>query len=147
MSPKHFGQGLQERDPPLQTPLFFQNLRQAMATAATFAGSEKEFLFELRPELSHDLEAAQRWFSDCTNPKRREHFGWDHLMRAMAYLRKRNCHILADFFGDLTGYKLVPVTPKSRRQHLIEQQIRKLEEAASLQAELDRLDDDSRAAG
>lgn len=147
MSPRRFGQGSQAGDPPLQTPLFFQNLRQAMATAATFAGSQKDFIIAMRPELEHDVEAAQRWFDDCTNPTRRAHFGWDHLMRAMAYLRKRNCHILADFLGDLTGYKLVPVTPKSKRQMLIEQQIQKLEEAAALQAELDRLNDNTQAAG
>lgn len=85
-----------------QLSFFEPQLTDVLADMVTALGGAKKVGCKLRPDMEPD--AAQRWLNSCLDPKRREKFDPDDLLRLLKAGRHINCHVLKHFLDDAAGY-------------------------------------------
>lgn len=116
-----------------QTPLFFEDINDALRHAVSVLGGPKSVGPMLRGE-EVPLEAAARWVSDCLNPDRPAQFHPHQVMVLLRSARERGDHTAMKWLAGECGYDAMPVTKAEevdRATSAVEQAAKALASAVS----------------
>lgn len=101
-----------------QTPLFCENINEAIREAVKALGGAKAVGGKMRPEMLAD--EAGRWLSDCLNSDRREKLKPEQLLWIIREARKVGCHTLINYICSDAAYSNpAPIEPENEQAKLM----------------------------
>lgn len=127
-----------------QSPLFLEDVNEAIKALVQALGGNKKVGPMLRPELP--MEQAANWVRDCMNPDRREKFSPEQLILLMKLGQDVGCHVLMAYMADSAGYDTPkPMDPVDELAELQKQFIASMAEQKAILARMERIPEMARS--
>lgn len=104
----------------MQSPLFFEDVNDALRAVVAALGGMKEVGCRMRPEKGP--EHAARWLADCLNPDRSEKLGPEQVLWLLSAAREAGFHDPMRWLAGAAGYQPpLPMDPTAELTDLTRQ--------------------------
>ena len=121
----------------LQTPLFHEDIFEAIRTVVMAMGGSKKVGGLFWPEKP--VSQAGELLNNCLNPVRPEKLDPEQVLFLIAEGQRIGCHAIAEFIAGQAGYRFIAIEPEDEKAELQKQVIQASHEFGDLVRRLERL--------
>ena len=121
-----------------QSQLFIDSLAEALDEAISQLGGRKAVGLMLWPEKL--ATTAGNNLGDCLNPENRNKLSLEQLEFIFSEARKKDVHVIADYFGKRYGYQITPIEPEDEKAKLYRDYIKATEVLSDIATRLEKID-------